>query len=117
MSEEQAGKRRRRRSRAEAERLVVEFEASGISREEFCQQHGLALATLVRYRKRLRQRRGEEGGTSRWLAVQLSSAMPAAGGGAASGLTVVLASGLRIEIALGFDATTLQHLLRALTPA
>jgi hypothetical protein len=43
--------------------------------------------------------------------------MPAAGGGAASGLTVALSSGLRIEIALGFDATTLQHLLRALTPA
>ena len=117
MSEEQVGTRRRRRSRAEAEQLVVEFEASGISREEFCQQHGLALATLARYRKRLRQRRGEEAGANRWLAVELSGAMPAAGGGAASGLTVALASGLRIEIALGFDATTLQHLLRALTPA
>jgi hypothetical protein len=43
--------------------------------------------------------------------------MPAAGGKAASGLTVALASGVRIEIALGFDATTLQHLLRVLTPA
>ena len=116
MSEEQVGKRRRR-SQAEAEQLVAEFEASGISGEDFCQRHGLVLATLARYRKRLRQRRGEQAGASRWLAVELSGPRPAAGSGAASGLTVALASGLRIEIALGFDATTLQHLLRVLTPA
>ena len=43
---------RRRRSRAEAEQLVVEYEASGMSRAEFCQKQGLSLATLARYRKR-----------------------------------------------------------------
>jgi transposase-like protein len=48
VSEERVGKRRRRRSRAEVERLVAEYEASGLSREEFCQRHGLALATLAR---------------------------------------------------------------------
>ena len=117
MIEEQVGKRRRRRSQAEAEQLVVEFETSGISREEFCERHGLVLATLARYCKRLRQRRGEGAGASRWLAVELPGRMPAAGSGAASGLTVALASGVRIEIALGFDARTLQHLLRVLTPA
>jgi hypothetical protein len=52
VSEEQVGKVRRRRSRAEAEQLVAEYEASG----------------------------------------------------------------RRIEIALGFEATTLQHLLRLLEP-
>ena len=72
MSEEQAGKGRRR-SRAEAAQLVREFEASGLGREEFCRERG-----------------------------PVSSA---------------LASGVRIEIALGFDARTLQHLLRVLAPA
>ena len=32
---------RRRRSRVEAERLVFEFEQSGVRRQAFCTQHGL----------------------------------------------------------------------------
>jgi hypothetical protein len=49
--------------------------------------------------------------------VELADSHPAGASKAASGLTVALASGVRIEIALGFDATTLQHLLRVLEPA
>jgi len=108
MSEEQVGKRRRRRSRAEAEQLVTEYEASGLGREEFCQQHGLALSTLARYRKRLRERPGEAGGAGRWLAVELRGPGPAAG---SSGLAVALAGGRRIEIRRGFDGETLKRLL------
>jgi len=37
---------RRRRSRAEVEALVAEFEASGLLRAAFCQQRGLAVGTL-----------------------------------------------------------------------
>ncbi len=69
MGEEQVGKRLRRRSRAEAEQLVTGHEAGGLSREVFCQRHGLALSTLARYRRRLRQPQGEAGGASRWLTV------------------------------------------------
>jgi len=36
-----------RRSRAEAEQLLCEYEASGLNREEFCQRKGLSLATLA----------------------------------------------------------------------
>ncbi len=78
MSEEQAGKRRRRRSGAEAQQLVTEYEAGGLSREEFFQRHELALSTLARYRRRLRQPQGEACGASRWLAVGLSGPGPAA---------------------------------------
>ena len=107
---------RRRRSRAEAEQLVAEYEASGVSREEFCRQQGLSLATLARYRKR-RRAQGEAASKGRWLAVELGGAGPAAGSGAASGLAVRLSSGRRIEIARGFDAPTLMQLLELLERA
>jgi hypothetical protein len=91
---------RRHRSRAECEQIVVEFEASGLSRSEFCRQRGLSLSTLARY-----QRRQTQPGAPAWLAVELKSdANP-------SGLAVVLAGGRRIEIARGFDAPTLLQLL------
>lgn len=105
------GKRGRRRSRAQAEQLVAEYEASGLSRVEFCQRHGLALATLARYRRGLRQAQGEATGATRWVGVEVSGSRPAAGSGAASGLAVALASGRRIEIGRGFDAETLERLL------
>jgi hypothetical protein len=43
---------RRRHSRAEVEPLLAEFEASGLKREAFCRQRGLALGTLDKYRRR-----------------------------------------------------------------
>ena len=90
-----------------------EYEASGLSQEEFCRQHGLSLATLARYRKR-RRAPGEAAGAGRWLAVELARAVPAGGSGAASGLTVGLSRGRRIEIERGFDAPTLIQLLELL---
>ena len=56
-----------RRSRTEAQQLVAEYEASGLSRVEFCRERGLSLATLARYRKR--QSPGQAAAGTRWLAV------------------------------------------------
>jgi transposase-like protein len=111
VSEEQVGRPRRRRSRAEAAQLVVEYEGGGMSREEFCQEHGLALSTLARYQRR-REAQREETGTARWVAVELSRPHSAA-----SGLAVVLAGGRRIEVGRGFDARTLEQLVSLLEPA
>jgi transposase-like protein len=114
MSEEQVGATRRRRSRAEAAQLVAEYEAGGLSREEFCRERELALSTLARYRKRRRAEGQDEGaGPGRWLAVELSGAQPAG----ASGLAVVLTGGRRIEVGRGFDARTLEQLVSLLEPA
>ena len=44
---------KRRLSRAEAERLVSEFEQSGLRRKEFCETRGLNVFTLDAWRKRL----------------------------------------------------------------
>ena len=113
MSEGEVGRPRRRRSRAEAEQLVVEYEAGEMSREEFCRKHGLALSTLARYQRRREPGQEEGAGPSRWLAVELSGAHPTG----ASGLAVVLTGGRRIEVGRGFDAQTLQQLLSLLEPA
>ena len=84
-----------------------------MSREEFCQKHGLALSTLARYRRRREQGQDRGAGPSRWLTVELSGAHPAG----ASGLAVVLTGGRRIEVGRGFDAQTLQQLVSLLERA
>jgi hypothetical protein len=119
MSEGQAGRPRRRRSRAEAAQLVVEYEGGGMSREEFCHKHELALSTLARYQRYQRHQRrqaqgqDESAGPDRWLAVELSGTHAAD----ASGLAVLLAGGRRIEVGRGFDARTLEQLVSLLEPA
>jgi len=112
MSEAQVGGRRRRRSRAEAEQLAAEFEASGMSRTEFCREHGLALSTLARHQRRRREEQREDTSCARWVAVELPQPHSAA-----SGLAVVLAGGRRIEVGRGFDARTLAQLVSLLEPA
>jgi len=44
------------------EQLVDAFEASGLRRREFCQQHGVAVGTLDVWRKRRRRERGTYAG-------------------------------------------------------
>ncbi|MGH9619150.1 MAG: IS66 family insertion sequence element accessory protein TnpA [Bryobacteraceae bacterium] len=109
MSEKQSGGVGRRRSRAEVDRLVAEYEASGLTRQEFCAKQGLSLATLVRYRKR-RQQREPSAGASRFFPVELRGTNRANG----SELAVALAGGRRIEVRRGFDAELLAQLVRVL---
>lgn len=103
---------RRRRSRAEAEQLVTDYEASGLSRVEFCRKQGLSLATLARYRKWRAQ--GEAVPANRLVAVEVSGARSAREGGGSSGLAVALPGGRRIEVGRGFDGYTLVQLLGVL---
>jgi hypothetical protein len=108
------GKTRRRRSRAEVEQLIAEFEASGLNRTEFCRSRQLSLSTFARYRKRLRQQSAPSASIGRWIAVELAGAGPGRGGGADSGLAIALSTGRRIEIGRGFDSQTLIDLLGVL---
>lgn len=93
------------------EQLVAAYEASGLSRVEFCRKEGLSLARLARYRKRRAQ--GEAVAGNRWVAVEVSGG-PAADSGAGGGLTLALPGGRRIEVGRGFDAATLARLLGVL---
>jgi hypothetical protein len=115
MNEEQVCMVRRRRSRLEVEQLVAEYEASGMSRSDFCRERGLALSTLGRYR-RGRERRAPACANP-LLAVELSARSPASVAAASSALTVVLRGGRRIEVGRGFDAGALEQLVRVLEGA
>lgn len=107
----QAVKVKYRRSRAEIEQLVAEYESSGLAGVAFCQQKGLSRSTLTRYRKRQEQTTRKAAGRKRWLAVEVSGNAAVAVSEKASGLAVVLSGGRRIEVGRGFDTDTLQRLL------
>jgi hypothetical protein len=93
--------------------LAAEYEASGLSRQEFCDQRGVPLKTLARYLTRLRREENGNDGAAQWVAVEV-----AAGGGNTSGeLVVVLDGGRRIEVRRGFDADTLGRLVAVLERA
>src|SRR3954451_21945604 len=92
---------RRRRSQAEVEGIVAEYEASGLGRQGFCNKHGLSLSTLNRHRKRQRIA-SESAETSRWVAVELSDTEQPPASQLSSELSVVLSSGRRIEVRGGF---------------
>ena len=103
---------RRRRSRAEAEALVADFEVSGLRREAFCQQRDLAVGTLDSYRRRVRW--GRQSGGGPLLPVEVVSSTTGdvnSDAGRDDVLVVESRSGRRIEVRRGFDAATLERLL------
>ena len=103
---------RRHRSRAEADQLVIEYEASGVTQAEFCRQQDLPLKTLARYVNRYRKqavRGNDPNQPQRFVAVEVAASRTAG-----SELTVVLRGGLRIEVKSGFDAGTLRQLVKVL---
>ena len=103
---------RRNRNRAEADQLAVEYEASGLSQKEFCQQRELSLKALGRYLTRYRKQKAqgaEPHQPQRFVAVEV--ARPHCSG---AELTVLLSSGFRVEVNPGFDACTLRQLVAVL---
>ncbi len=109
MIENRGGTRQRRRSRPEADRLASEYEASGLTREEFCQQKDVALKTLARYITRYRKQRFESNRPQRWVEAKVVDP-----NGYRGELAVLLSGGRRIEVKSGFDADTLRLLVASL---
>jgi hypothetical protein len=97
-----------RRSREEAERLVGEFEQSGMTQTAFCRAQGIALHTLAYYREK--HRKQGKPGAAPLLPVELVGSLPTRD----SHLRVELANGRRIAVAQGFDAILLKRLLAVL---
>jgi len=98
----------RRRRRAEADRLVAEFERSGMERKESCASHGLSVHTLDAWRRRSAKIRAD----GAMIPVELVD-----GGAATGAFRVQLAGGRRIEVDAGFDAAELKRLIAALEAA
>ena len=99
---------RRRRSRVEAERLVQDFEQSGLSRKAFCSARGIGVHTLDYYRQRQRASRAAQI-EQRLVPVELVSSA-----GVGSGLRVELSNGRAIVVEAGFDASHLKRLVAVL---
>ena len=99
---------RRHRSQAEVERLVRDFEQSGLSRKAFCTARGVALHTLDYYRHRDRVRRPASE-TEQLVPVELIDPRSAVGG-----LRVELGNGRCVVVEAGFDAPHLKRLLAVL---
>ena len=113
----EAGVVRRRRSRAEVDALVAEFEASGLMRAAFCRHRGLAVGTLDKYRRRVQSKPQSGAGTLLPVEVLSSPSGHAESESHDGVLTVELRSGRRIEVYRGFDAQTLERLLAVLDRA
>jgi hypothetical protein len=105
----------RRRSLAEVQALVAEFETSGLLRAAFCQQRGLAVGTLDKYRQRVHGGRQSGGRPFVFVEVVPSTAQDVNSvAGRDGALVVELRSGRRIEVCRGFDVGTLERLLAVL---
>jgi hypothetical protein len=111
MSEQSVGKRRR--TPAELEQIVREFESSGLNRSQFCRQQGLTWGVLNRHLRRLQ---AGDGGASReaLIAVELAGNKLGSEHAGSCGLSVVLARGRSIAVSSGFDAVSLQRLVQVL---
>lgn len=108
---------KRRLSRSEAERLVWDFEQSGLRRNEFCEARGLNVYTLDAWRKRIAQSKTEDKIVPIEIVEDdavLRGARQTAGMGWSGQFRVVLSRGLRIEVEPGFDAAELRRLIAAL---
>lgn len=112
----------RRRSRAEVAQIVSSYPQSGLSRTEFCRQHGLSLSTLARYCQHARHRDSLPSATVSMplIAVELPLARVEFVEKSATHtmqrdqLLVELAGGRRIAVSSGFDAATLARLIAVL---
>ncbi len=111
MDEQQQQQRVRRhwRTREEAERLAAEFEASGLTRQEFSDRIGVPVKTLARYAARYRKKKAGKNPRQRWVAVEVAEER-----GHGNELTVVLGKGRRITVQHGFNADTLRQLVTVL---
>jgi transposase-like protein len=106
MSEEIVEKKRASRKEQWQERLADQ-QRSGLSVREYCKQHGIGEHALYYWRKRLRDQQQPV----RFALVDRTAAHQVP---TAEGLELMLASGERLRIGTGVDATTLRTVLSAL---
>ena len=107
-NEESGRQHRRHRTRAEADEVAAEYEASGLNQESYCRQRDIPLKTLARYVTRYRkQKAGIE--APRWVAAEVAGHRAHDGA-----LAVVLPGGRWIEVKRGFDTATLRQLVAVL---
>ena len=98
------------RTREQWAALVKEQEASGQSQRAFCAARGIGQSTLRYWRRRLEEDAlsGGRGAGARLVPVRVREQAPGEG---FSGVRLMAGNGVRIELAPGFDAMTLERML------
>jgi transposase-like protein len=117
VNENQEVQLRRRRSREEIDRLVVEYQASGTRVSDFCRNHHLKPSVLHRHLKMRRLGKVEPSEVKRLVPVALVGTKRHGNVPSECALEVVLSSGRRIEVRPQFDSGTLERLLDFLEEA
>jgi len=118
-------RRRHRRSRVEVAQIAASYAQSGLSRSQFCRQHGLSLSTLSKYCPHGRHRDAHSPATMSKSHSALDSPLArvefveksATHTEQQDPLLVELAGGRRIAVSVGFDAATLTRLIAVLEQA
>ena len=111
---------RGRRTHAQWRQLVEGFaDSGGVTQAQYCQRHGISVSSFHRWRDHFRQAQVTEGARApvrsqgaeplRLVPVELLSEALAVG--AAPDLTLVFASGVRVQVSPGFDAATLARVV------
>lgn len=104
---------RRRWTQAEGDRLVAEYEQSGMTRKAFSRMRGIP-PQILDYHRYKRRNRGQR---VQLLPVELLAAQNTGSGvlqAEAGSLRVELANGRRIVVEEGFSATLLQRVVAVL---
>lgn len=115
-----------RRTRAQWRQLVEGFsDSGGVTQAHYCQRHGISVASFHRWRNHFRQAsvaegtraqaRAQVGEPLRLVPVELLGEAVAVG--AAQALTLVFASGVRVQVNPGFDVATLARVVGLLQEA
>jgi hypothetical protein len=91
----------KKRSGTDGQRLVEEFERSGLTRRRFCERNSISLTALDYWRWKKRQV-----SKPRMVEIAVEAVQPPAA------FAVVLRNGRRIESAWGFDELQLSRLIR-----
>ena len=113
MINEQVVTGKMRRTPAEIEQIVREFQGSGLNRTQFCQQRGLRWGVLNRHLRRMQAASSNGASGNALVAVEVAG-QKLDTLQAGSGLAVELARGRRITVAAGFDAHTLRRMVQVL---
>ncbi len=96
------------------------WQRSGLTQQRYCEQHDISVGSLRRWRQLFREEyeAGIAGNIAMTEQVRLVPVeLLGDGGGESKPLILLLAEGMRIEIAPDFDAPTLQRLLGVLREA
>jgi hypothetical protein len=89
--------------------MAIEYETSGLSREEFCRRNDVAMKSLSRYLSWHRQKAARQAGRRELVAVEIAKPHCYL-----EQLAVVLSNGRRIEVKGAFDEAMLQRLVAVL---